>query len=230
MSAPTLVTAAPDSAPRGGPAPSAAAPQDNQSTAPGDVLVRAENLGKCYRIYKRPLDRVLEWTIGGQRHKPFWAVRNVSFEVRRGECLGIIGANGSGKSTILKMLTGALWPTEGSAGCEGRVLSLIELGTGLNPQLSGRANILNTAALLNFPPDYARGAMDEIEALPSWTSSSTAPSCSTAAACGSAWHSLCSPASVPTSSSSTRPSASATSSSSRSAPPASAPCSTAASP
>jgi lipopolysaccharide transport system ATP-binding protein len=150
-----------------GPAPRPGAPDIRHPTAeprPAPVLVRAENLGKCYRIYRKPLDRLLEWTIGGQRHKPFWAVRNVSFEVRRGECLGIIGANGSGKSTILKMLTGALWPTEGKAEARGRVLSLIELGTGLNPQLSGRANILNTAALLNFPPEYARETMGEIEA------------------------------------------------------------------
>lgn len=166
MSAPSLhaaktpVAAAP-------PAPGLVEPKPARppvAAPPEPVLIRAESLGKCYRIFKRPIDRLLEWTLGGQRHKPFWAVRKVSFEVRRGECLGIIGANGSGKSTILKMLTGALWPTEGSCSVSGRVLSLIELGTGLNPQLSGRANIETTAALLNFPAGYARQKMDEIEA------------------------------------------------------------------
>ncbi|MEX2218032.1 MAG: ABC transporter ATP-binding protein [Phycisphaerales bacterium] len=164
---PAIGRAQPRAPPRPADAPARAAapaPLPSAPADPADVLIRADNLGKCYRIYRRPLDRALEWVFRGQRHKPFWAVRGVSFEVRRGECLGIIGANGSGKSTLLKMLTGALWPTEGAAECCGRVLSLIELGTGLNPQLTGRANIVNTAALLNFPPGYARETMAEIEA------------------------------------------------------------------
>src|SRR5690242_8218529 len=103
------------------------------------VVVRVQDLGKRFKIYKRPLDRLVEWVGGPNRHTDFWAVRGVSFEVRRGHCLGIIGANGSGKSTLLKMITGALRPTEGSFEVQGRVLSLIELGTGLNLLLSGRA-------------------------------------------------------------------------------------------
>lgn len=133
--------------------------------ADAPVVVRVENLGKRFRIYAKPLDRLREWLrLGGPGHTEFWALRGVGFEVRRGECLGVIGANGSGKSTLLKMVTGAMMPTEGSASVSGRVLSLIELGTGLNPHLTGRANIINSAALLGFPADYARSKMAEIEA------------------------------------------------------------------
>jgi ABC-type polysaccharide/polyol phosphate transport system ATPase subunit len=127
-------------------------------------MVRADNLGKCFKLYRRPLDRIVEWLGGVKRHTEFWAVRGASFEVRRGECLGIIGANGSGKSTLLKMLCGALYPTEGTFQVQGLLLSLIELGTGLNPHLSGRANIIHAAALLGFPADFARTKMDEIQA------------------------------------------------------------------
>src|SRR5262245_31749013 len=127
-------------------------------------MVRVDNLGKRFRIFARPIHRLVEWIGGPSLHTDFWAVRAVSFEVRRGECLGIIGANGSGKSTLLKMISGALYPTEGTFEVRGRVLSLIELGTGLNPNLTGRDNIIHAAALLGFPADFARTKMDEIRA------------------------------------------------------------------
>ncbi len=137
----------------------AAAPR----TGEAPIVVRVRDLGKRFKIYKRPLDRLVEWLGGPSRHTDFWAVRNVSFEVRRGQCLGIIGPNGSGKSTLLKMITGALQPTEGQFDVQGRVLSLIELGTGLNLLLSGRANVYNAAALLGFPANFAREKIDAIE-------------------------------------------------------------------
>lgn len=143
--------------------PTPQAPGDPSST---DRMIRVENLGKRFKIYRRPSDRLIEWATGGRRvvHSDFWAVRGVSFEVPRGRCLGIVGANGSGKSTLLKMITGALHPTEGTFSVRGRVLSLIELGTGLNPLMTGRQNIVNAARLLGFPVDYARQRMQEIEA------------------------------------------------------------------
>lgn len=136
---------------------------------PRPVAVRVHGLGKRFRIYARPFDRLWEWLgrktrRGAPMHTDFWAVKDVSFEVPKGECLGIIGANGSGKSTLLKMLTGALHPTTGTYSVSGRVLSLIELGTGLNPMLTGRENIVNSAALLGFPASFAREKMAEIEA------------------------------------------------------------------
>ena len=145
--------------------PPGAAPGAAGDPAHEPVVISADKLGKRFRIYKKPADRLWEWLrLKRNVHTAFWAVRDVSFEVRRGQCLGIIGANGSGKSTLLKMLTGAMMPTEGSYHVEGRVLSLIELGTGLNPNLTGRQNIHNAAALLGFPPTYAKEKMPEIEA------------------------------------------------------------------
>lgn len=163
-------TPAPTSAPAAAPPPAAgsgpvSAPAPAGST-PDDrpIVVSAQGLGKRFKIYRRPLDRLWEWVGGPKRHTDFWAVRGVTFEVRRGECLGIIGANGSGKSTLLKVISGALYPTEGSYQVRGRVLSLIELGTGLNPNLSGRENIGHAAALLGFPADFARTRLEEIRA------------------------------------------------------------------
>jgi lipopolysaccharide transport system ATP-binding protein len=152
--------------PKGAPAPAAAPVVGAPASAAAEpVVIEARALSKRFKIYKRPLDRLWEWTrLRRNLHTAFWAVKDVSFEVRRGRCLGIIGANGSGKSTLLKMLTGAMYPTEGSCRVEGRVLSLIELGTGLNPHLTGRQNIVNAATLLGFPVEYAREKMAEIEA------------------------------------------------------------------
>ena len=139
-------------------------PSLRPASAP-DIVIAADRLSKRFKIYSNPRHRVLEWLSGGRvrRHTEFWAVRGVSLGVRRGECLGIIGANGSGKSTLLKMITGALYPTEGEASVQGRVLSLLDLGAGLNPQLTGRASVIHSARLLGFPHGYARDAMGRIE-------------------------------------------------------------------
>ena len=129
-------------------------------------MIRAAGLGKRFKIYPRPWGRLTEWLSGGSaiRHEDFWALRDVSFAVTRGESLGVIGVNGSGKSTLLKILSGAMYPTEGTFDVKGRVLSLLELGTGVNPQLTGRQNVVNSARLLAFPPDYVTSKMGEIEA------------------------------------------------------------------
>jgi lipopolysaccharide transport system ATP-binding protein len=136
------------------------------SRAANVPIIRAAGLGKKFRIYPRPWGRLSEWvTLGGvKRHDDFWALQDVSFEVARGDALGVIGVNGSGKSTLLKILTGAMYPTTGSFEVVGRVLSLLELGTGLNPQLTGRQNVVQSAALLAFPPGYAEAKLPEIEA------------------------------------------------------------------
>jgi len=121
-----------------------------------EVVVKIQNLGKKFKLYETPQDRLKEWLSFGFRtmHSEFWALKDISIEIKKGECFGIIGENGAGKSTLLKMLAGALWPTTGSIEMRGRVLSLLELGTGFNMELTGKQNIINNASLLGFPDDY----------------------------------------------------------------------------
>ena len=110
---------------------------------PVDYAIRVENLGKRFKIYRKPWDRVAEWASLNHLHlhADFSALQEISFHVGRGECVGILGVNGSGKSTLLKILTGALYPTAGTFEIRGRILSLLELGTGLNLELTGRKNV-----------------------------------------------------------------------------------------
>jgi ABC-type polysaccharide/polyol phosphate transport system ATPase subunit len=130
------------------------------------ALVRLAHLSKRFKLYQSARARLLDWlqVPPGPRYREFWALRDVSLEVRQGECLGIIGPNGAGKTTLLKLLTGALHPTSGEMYVQGRVLSLLELGTGFTPELTGRENIIQSARLLGFPNAYAQGHAEEIAA------------------------------------------------------------------
>lgn len=125
-----------------------------------DVLVKVESVSKKFcRDLKRSLwygvkdisSELFGANKNGQlRPKEFWAVDDVSFELKRGECLGLIGHNGAGKSTLLKMLNGLIKPDKGSITMKGRIGALIELGSGFNPILTGRENIYNNGAVLGF--------------------------------------------------------------------------------
>ena len=134
-------------------------------TTQAPPAVVADNLAKCFHIYRRPADRLVEWATAGRttRHTNFWALQDVSFSVGPGRCLGVIGENGSGKTTLIKLLAGTLYPTRGTCAVQGRVLSLMELGTGLNPQLTGRQNVQNMSRLLGLGPTHARERMAHIE-------------------------------------------------------------------
>ncbi len=116
------------------------------------AVVRVQNVGKCYHIYSNPADRLKQTLLGWRKHyyKEFWALRNVSFEVHKGESVGIIGVNGSGKSTLLQMIAGTLTPTEGSVEVRGRVGALLELGSGFNPEFTGRENVYLAGAILGL--------------------------------------------------------------------------------
>ena len=129
-----------------------------------EIVLRVEKLGKCFKIYSNSWHRAREWANLGRctYHQPFWALKDISFEVRRGEFLGIIGQNGAGKSTLLKILSGVLQPTTGTYQINGKVLSMLELGMDFNPYLSGRENIVRTAELLGFPNGYVQGTMRSI--------------------------------------------------------------------
>ena len=133
-----------------------------------ELAVRVDGLGKCYQIYGRPEDRLKQILWRGRRtfYREFWALRDVSLELPRGATLGIVGRNGSGKSTLLQLLAGTLTPTTGGVDVRGRVAPLLELGTGFNPEFTGRENVFLNAAILGLSqsqteerfPDIARFA------------------------------------------------------------------------
>ena len=118
-----------------------------------DVLISAQGLGKVYRLYRRPWDRLREMLVGGEHHQPVVALDDVSFELRRGESLGIVGENGAGKSTLLKLLAGVTVPSRGELRVEGKVASLLELGMGFHPEFTGRQNIRLNAAIMGIGPE-----------------------------------------------------------------------------
>lgn len=125
-----------------------------------EIAIKVENLSKCYQIYDHPRDRLKQFVLPrvqrligvspSQFYREFWALKEVSFEVRRGESVGILGRNGSGKSTLLQMITGTLCPTSGSVVTSGRISALLELGAGFNPEFSGRDNVFLNLSLQGF--------------------------------------------------------------------------------
>jgi len=129
-----------------------------------DAAIRAVELTKHYDIYPRPADRLIEAITRRPRHTVFPALQDVSFEVKRGEVVGIIGRNGAGKSTLLKILSRITEPTEGGADLFGRVASLLEVGTGFHPDLTGRENIFLNGAILGMSKAEIRRKFDEIVA------------------------------------------------------------------
>jgi len=132
-----------------------------------DMAIRVSNLGKCYHIYDTPRDRLKQFVLpqlqrlarqpSKQYFREFWALKDVSFEIKKGETVGIIGRNGSGKSTLLQMICGTLNPTSGSIQTNGRIAALLELGSGFNPEFTGRENVYMNAAVLGL----SKGEVDE---------------------------------------------------------------------
>ncbi len=114
-----------------------------------DIAIRAEHLGKRYHVFDKPIHRLLRMLQRGQKSygREFWAVEDVSFEIRRGQTVGIIGRNGAGKSTLLQMVCGTLSPTTGNVTVNGKIAALLELGAGFNPEFTGRENVNVAAAL-----------------------------------------------------------------------------------
>ncbi len=119
---------------------------------PDGIAIAAEDVGKVYQIYERPGDRLRQFLLGTRRtfYRPFWALRHVSFEVQAGETVGFLGRNGAGKSTLLQIVAGTLPPTEGQVAVRGRLSALLELGTGFNPDFTGRENVGLYARILGL--------------------------------------------------------------------------------
>ena len=127
-------------------------------------MISASHLSKLYRLYDSPSARLKEILLRGRRkyHRDFWALEDVSIEVPTGEALGVIGRNGAGKTTLLQIIAGVLQPTEGEVRVEGRVTALLELGSGFNPEYTGRENILLSGQILGFSEAEMRRKLDVI--------------------------------------------------------------------
>jgi lipopolysaccharide transport system ATP-binding protein len=139
-----------------------------------DIAIQVSNLSKCYQIYDSPRDRLKQFVVPRlqrfarkaptQYFREFWALKDVSFEVKKGETVGIIGRNGSGKSTLLQMICGTLNPTSGSIQTHGRIAALLELGSGFNPEFTGRENVYSNAAILGLSKEEVDARFDDIAA------------------------------------------------------------------
>jgi lipopolysaccharide transport system ATP-binding protein len=137
-----------------------------------DIAIKVESLSKCYQIYNKPSDRLKQFILPKlqrildtqpvQYYKEFWALKDVSFEVKRGETVGIIGRNGSGKSTLLQMICGTLNQTSGSIKTNGRIGALLELGSGFNPEFTGRENVYLNATVLGLSKEEIDSKFSEI--------------------------------------------------------------------
>jgi len=129
-----------------------------------DIAIKVSNLFKVYRLYQSPKYRLLEVINFNRKkyHEDFYALHDINFEVRRGETVGIVGINGSGKSTLLKIITGVLTPSKGEVIVNGSISSLLELGTGFNPELSGFENIFFFGLINGKQRSEVESNLDEI--------------------------------------------------------------------
>lgn len=129
-------------------------------------LIRFRDVSKAYPLYAQPSDRLKELLTFNRlkRHRDFWALRNVSFEIPAGETFCVLGENGSGKSTLLGIMSGILQPTSGEAKVEGRLAALLELGSGFNPEFTGRENLRLNAAIHGLSSDEIEARLPAIEA------------------------------------------------------------------
>ncbi|KAB0597436.1 ABC transporter ATP-binding protein [Castellaniella defragrans] len=126
------------------------------------VAIDVRGVGKTFRLYKRPQDRLLQHFTRRTLYREFRALEDISFQVRRGETIGIIGRNGSGKSTLLQMICGTLTPTQGEIAVHGRIAALLELGAGFNPEFTGRENVYLNASILGLSQAQIDARLDDI--------------------------------------------------------------------
>lgn len=134
-----------------------------------EVAIHVSNLSKCYQIYDTPRDRLKQFllprlSLSEKRYyREFWALRDISLKVHRGETLGILGRNGAGKSTLLQIICGTLAQTDGSVQVNGRIAALLELGAGFNPEFTGRENVYLNGSVLGLSKEEIDNRFAEIE-------------------------------------------------------------------
>ena len=139
-----------------------------------DIAISVTNISKRYDIYDTPHDRLKQFVLPRLRSmtgkspkqyfREFWALKDVSFEVKKGETFGVIGRNGCGKSTLLQMICGTLNPSSGTIQTNGRIAALLELGSGFNPEFTGRENVYMNAAVLGLSNEEIDARFDDIAA------------------------------------------------------------------
>jgi teichoic acid transport system ATP-binding protein len=127
-----------------------------------ELAIRAENLGKIYHLYEKPIDRLKEALTFRKYYKTFHALQDISFEVKSGETVGILGKNGSGKSTLLKIITGILRPTNGHVSVQGRIAALLELGAGFNPEYTGIENVYLNGTIMGYSKEEMTKRLPQI--------------------------------------------------------------------
>ncbi|HEH9431465.1 TPA: ABC transporter ATP-binding protein [Aeromonas sobria] len=137
-----------------------------------EISISVKQIGKCFNVYNHPRDRLKQFFLPRIKssfgfktesyYKEFWALHDISFDVKKGETVGIIGKNGSGKSTLLQIICGTLEATQGKVETKGRIAALLELGSGFNPEFSGRENVYLNAAILGLSKEEIDSKFDEI--------------------------------------------------------------------
>lgn len=128
-----------------------------------DIAIRADDVSKCYQIYEKPRHRLLQMLFRGrQYYRDYWALHHVSFDIKKGETVGVIGRNGAGKSTLLQILCGTLAQTSGALQVNGRVAALLELGAGFNGEFTGRENIYMNAGILGLSKSEIDNRLEDI--------------------------------------------------------------------
>jgi lipopolysaccharide transport system ATP-binding protein len=129
-----------------------------------DVAIFVDSISKCYRVYENPLERLKQFLFKKIKIKyhEYWALKNITFSIKKGQTVGIIGRNGSGKSTLLQIIVGTLDSTEGEVVTSGRIAALLELGSGFNPEFTGRENVYLNAALYGLSVDEINSRFADI--------------------------------------------------------------------
>ncbi|MHC5824136.1 MAG: ABC transporter ATP-binding protein, partial [Nostoc sp.] len=130
-----------------------------------EIAISLKNVSKCFKRYSRPVDRLKEVLLPGKsRTDEFWALRDINIEIPKGQTVGIVGRNGSGKSTLLQIIVGTLTPSSGDVQVDGRVSALLELGSGFNPEFTGRQNVFFNGRLLGLSQKEIEDRFDDIAA------------------------------------------------------------------
>ena len=131
-----------------------------------EKIIEVSHISMGFKMDMNKVSSLKEWVVtwlkGQSNYQTFWALKDVSFEVNKGEVVGIIGRNGSGKSTLLKIISGLFRPSEGEISVKGRIVPMLELGSGFDPELTGRENVFLNGAILGYTEAFLKEQFDDI--------------------------------------------------------------------